>query len=363
MRVGILVLCLASQALGCTGRQGASESPKPTRGDPHAVSAMLKAVQASSESEGRKRAVTLLEQAVKLDPDLWEAHFNLGILATEAGEYEKALHHLEKSHAAAPNAEDIVVALAHVHERMGNPKLAVTVLEPYVKRFPDAIAARTVLIASLRVSAKLNEARIHAREVLIRHPGDPQALAELALTHLAGGEADLAALIVQEALKAEPPSAVAERTAGLVALHQGDDALAFKHFERAGELDPDDILARLNMATVLLKAGVYEASAKHFSAVLQRYPKETSAMLGLAAALRGQGSRDKKEPYVRAEKLLLAILELEPTHVAAHHNLALLYANFLENKPGAKRHYQLFLKHAPKGHPGRSRAKELLALP
>ena len=216
-------------------------------------------------------------------------------------------------------------------------------------------------MTALREGGKVEEAIAQGRKVLIRHSNDPNALAELALSHLELGEPDTAELLIKEALKADAKSAVAERAAGLIALDKGDDAVAFQHFAKAGELDPKDTTARINMGTVLLEAGVYDRAAEHFRAVLEIEPDSISAKLGLAAARRGQGKRDETGPYLEAEKLLKQVLDREPKNLSATLNLGVLYADHLKRPAEAAPLLQRFLDDAPKKHPGRPDAEKTLA--
>ena len=230
-----------------------------------------------------------------------------------------------------------------------------------MKQNPDAKVAPIALITALREGGQVKLAIDQAQRVLVYHSNDPFALSELALANVDLGELDTAELLIEEALKADDKSAVAERAAGLVSLRQGDDAIAFRHFQRASELDPKDTTARLNTATVLLQAGVYDKAAREFRAVLDIEPESADAMLGLAAARRGQGKRDDQSGYLDAEKLLKAILEREPKNLDASFNLAILYTDYLKRPTDATPLLQHFLADAPKTHPGRPEAERLIA--
>jgi len=234
----------------------------------------------------------------------------------------------------------------------------VRILESFVKTYPNAVEARRVLTLVLRESKQVDRALEHARELLAREPGNPAALAELALTHLAEGQVDVADLLIREAAKAPTRSAVVERAAGLIALERGEDAVAFAHFAKATELDPADTAAGLNTATVLLEAGVYDRAEKHFRTVLEAEPDSDAAKLGLAAALRGQGNRDKPAPFHAAEALLREILTATPGHWEAAHNLAVLYAESLDRPSDATASYEQFLRQAPAQHPAREKAQK-----
>lgn len=346
---------------GCGKSQQKIEAPTLAPANPVALGKMVQGVQAAKDPSGKDRAISLLEQAVKADAGLWEAHYNLGVLLADKGDLAPAERHLASAQQLAPNAEDVAVALSEVRRRRGDAQGAVDALLPFVKENPGASHAPVALIGALREADKIEQAIAQAQQVLVRHAGDPRALSELSLSYLDKGEMDTAELLSNEALKADPKSAIAERTAGLIKLNLGDDALAFRHFARASELDSKDTTARLNVGTVLLEAGIYDKAAEQFRAVHEAEPENTAAALGLAAARRGQGKRDEQSPYLEAEKLIKGVLEREPHNLDATYNLAVLYADFLKRPAEALPLYRRFLDQAPKGHPARSEADRAVA--
>jgi tetratricopeptide (TPR) repeat protein len=352
-----LALCLVLAS--CGKSQQKVEAPKLTPANPVALGKMVQGVQAAKDSKAR--AISLLEEAVKADAGLWEAHYNLGVLLADKGDLSQAERHLATAQELAPNAEDVAVALSEVRRRRGDAQGAIDALQPFVKENPGASHAPVALIGALREGNKIEEAVAQAQQVLVRHANDPRALSELALSYLDKGEIDTAELLSKEALKADTKSAIAERTAGLIKLSQGDDAVAFRHFARASELDPKDTTARLNVATVLLEAGIYDKAAAEFRTALDAEPENTAAALGLAAARRGQGKRDESGPYLEAEKLIKGVLEREPNNLNATYNLAVLYGDFLKRPGEAAPLLQRFLDHAPKNHPARADAEKSLA--
>ncbi len=355
---------LVTIALLVTGCGGAAEQPRAPRlppANPEALSKMVQGVGVAGDVGGRDRAIELHREALRSDPNLWEARYNLGILLAEAGKLADAEVELIAAAKLAPNAEDVAVALGEIRRRRGDPDAAARDLEPFVTAHPKSIAARVALVSALRESGALERAIEHAREVLVRRASDPNALAELALSHLAKGESDTAELLSSESLKVAEKSAIAERTAGLVALARGDDAIAFQHFAKASELDPQDTTARLNVGTVLLQAGVYDRAVPEFRSVLASKPNDLDAKIGLAAALRGLGKRDAPGPWQEAERLLREVLAEESGNVAANLNMGLLYADFLQRPAEAKPYLQRFLDEAPEGHPARELAGKKIA--
>lgn len=361
-KLGLLALCGAALALsGCGSAAAPVAKSEVVSANPRALDALARGVAAAEDDAKASTAIEHFKAAIQTDPSLWEARYNLGVLLGRRGDLREAESELREAQRLAPNAEDVVVALAEILRRRGAANDALPALESFVRAHPEALAARIQWVGCLRESGRLEQAIEQAREVLVRWAGNAQALAELSLAHLERGETDTAELLSGEALKADERSATAARTAGLIAFKRGDDAAAFRHFARASELDPNDTTARLNMGTVLLQAGVYDRASEHFHAVLEIERDSSAARLGLAAALRGQGSRTKKEPYAEAEALLRAVLGEEPENLAALFNLAVLYADSLERPDDARPLLERFLGAAPKDHPARAEAEKRTA--
>lgn len=345
-------------ALACGSGQVAEQAPRVPDARKAALGKMVRAVEQSHTGTPSDAALELLTHALEEDPDLWEARYDLGVLLARRGDLKRARQELERAHALAPNAEDVVVALGEVLRRSDDHAEAARVLTQFVARFAGAARARRVLVMVLRESRQLDQALIQARASLAQSPGDPAALAELALTHLELGQVEVAELLIVRALESGPRAAVVERAAGLIALARGEDALAFSHFARATELDPADTAAGLNTATVLLEAGIYDRAEKHFRAVLAVEPDSIAARLGLAAALRGQGNRDHPAPFQEAEALLREVLQQTPQDWAAVHNLAVLYSESMDRPSDATSLFSQFLSLAPAEHPARARAQK-----
>lgn len=357
----LIAWALLSAGLGCSAQRQTQRAAVVPAANPQAVNRMAEGVEAAKHADGKPRAIGLFEQAVRSDASLWEARYDLGVLYADAGNLAAAERELAQAAQLSPNSEDVVLALAEVRRRRKDPASAIQALESFVKSNPHAAVAPVALMTVLREGGKVDAAIDLAHRLLVRRARDPFVLSELALAHLAKDEVDTAEILIQEALKADRESAVAERTAGLVALKKGDDALAFKHFAKASELDPNDTTARLNIGTVLLQAGVYERAAEQFRAVHEAEPDEVAATLGLAAARRGAAKKDDARAFGEVEKLLKSVLEKEPDNLAATFNLAILYADYMKRPTEAAPLFRRFLEQAPASHPARPEAEKWLS--
>jgi tetratricopeptide (TPR) repeat protein len=347
--------------LGCGGNAARGPAAVATAlppANPQAVVKMVQGVTAAKDPQSRDRAIQLLREAIVIDPKLWEARYDLGILLANAGDLAGAEDALAEAAKVNRDAQDVALALAQVRQRRGEHKAAAEAMGDFVDTHPNAVDVRTLYVASLREAGQVEKAIAEAREVLVRKPGDASALAELALCHLARGEKETASLLAKQALDSNPHSAVAERATGLIALAGGDAAVAFQAFLKATQEDPRDTTARLNMGGVLLHAGAYVKAGEQFRAILQVSPEDNDAALGLAAALRGEGGPTKVE---EARHILDKILERNPHSVGALFNLGVLYAEVLKRPADARPLFKRFLAEAPSDHPSRLDAEHYMA--
>jgi tetratricopeptide (TPR) repeat protein len=357
-------LAVAVGALACgtpkPAGPGAASPGKAAPANPVAVSRMVQGVQAAKDGQ-RDRAVALLREAIQVDPGLWEARYDLGVVLVGGGDLAAAEEQLAAAAKLASDSQDIAVALAEVRRRRGEAKLAAQGLADYVRDHPGAVDARTLYVAALRESGQIDKAIAEAREVLVRKPADATALAELALSHLAKGEKEAAALLAKQALDASANSAVAHRATGLLDLANGDDAEAFAEFRKAAQADPHDTTSRLNMGVVLLRAGAYAKAAQQYREILKVSPDDVEAQIGLAAALRGDSDAQHQQKIDEARAILEKVLANDPHNTSALFNLGVLYQDFLKKPADAAPLFKRFLAEAPSDHPQRPEAERYLS--
>jgi Flp pilus assembly protein TadD len=328
--------------------------------NPIAVGKMVQGVQAARDGQ-RERAASLLNEAIGLDANLWEARYDLGAILGAQGDLAGSEDQLATAAKLSPDSQDVAVALAEVRRRRGEQKQAADGLEDFVHDHPNAIDARTLFVASLRESGQIDKAITEAREVLVRKPADASALAELSLSHLAKGEKEAAALLAKQALDSSPNSAVAHRATGLLDLANGDDAEAFAEFRKAAEADPHDTTSRLNMGVVLLRAGAYAKAEEQYREILKVSPDDSQATVGLAAALRGGADAQHPQRLEEARSLLEKVLAGDPHETSALFNLGVLYADFMKRAGDAAPYFKRFLADAPGDSPLRGDAEKYIS--
>jgi tetratricopeptide (TPR) repeat protein len=361
-RLFVLVVVPVTAACGTakTTEPPVAAPPQVAPANRTALGKMAHGVQSAKEGQ-RDRAAAALREALQIDPSLWEARFDLGVVLMSMGDLAGAEQELSLAAGLAGDSQPVAVALAEVRRRRGEHRVAAEGLAEFVRAHPNAVDARTLYAAALRDSGQLEKAITEARELLVRKPGDATALAELALSHLAKGEKETAELLTKQALDSNPNSAVTHRTIGLVDLAKGDDAIALTEFRKAAQADPRDTTSRQNMGVVLLRAGAYAKAEEQYREILRVSPDDSGAEIGLAAALRGEGDAQHPQRFEEAQTLLERVLAADPHDTSALFNIGVLYADFFKKGSEAAPYFKRFLVDAPSGHPMRAEAERYLS--
>lgn len=310
-----------------------------------------------------QRAQELLTEAVGLNKTLWEAQYDLGLTYRRRGDLEHAREHLGVAAELAPSAVEPLWALAECELARGDRDRAAALLEKFVALEPQRVETRLALAAVQRERGRLDEALTVARAVLVKDPRETLALLEIGRIYRARGELDVTELVLEKARALLPAdskqSAPVYNELGLLALARGDTQLAFTHFGKAEGLDTRFSPAHVNQGSVLLRAGDYEAAERAYRAALAVEPKEIElgsldARIGLGIAQRGQGK------YREARATYEKVLEAHPSHLPAIYDLAVLLADFMDQRKEALPLFERYLAGAPKTDSHRESAERYL---
>jgi len=366
--VGALALaCVGLWAAGCAGpaQVVAGASPAPI------APVALPKVEASAQVEfdegirimkmGRKHykdARPHLQKATQLDPNLFEAWHNLGVLEAGVGNYDKSIDSFRKAMDIQPGSRKTVLALGEAMRRAHQPKNAGKVYAKWLASDPNDAELRARYGQVLREAGDLEESLEQAR-IMLGQGGENVAKTviaynALALTYYKMGKLDLAETALRKAADLDAKSAFVWNNLGLVAFDRGHDQEAFLNFQKASELDPKYVQARLNKAVVYLDCGDYKHARAELEKAVEIDPNDAEAQVALGVAARGDGKPDlARRAYERA-------LDIEPDYVPALWNLGVLYMDFDKDKVKAKDYLTQFQKAADATDPKREEATSRL---
>ena len=357
----VLVSLSISLGVACGSERGDDTVVEVPPADPAAVREYMAGVRLLQKQERRyqRRAMGRFQKAVEIDPNLWEAHYNIGVLHRREGDLEAASASFDRAITIQPGASEPLLGAAEVAYAQGDRDSAASRLESLVRRAPDNLGARVALAVILRENESYGPALEQAREVLIRDPSNIRALLEIGRIYRAREQYDVSQLVLGKAMDLTGDDAPALRAEiqneqGLLELDRGDTQAAFIAFERAITLDASYKPARMNMGSVLLHAGDYVGAQAQYDAVLAEHSEDPAARVALGTSLRGQGE------HRRARREYERVLRDHPDHPDAIFNLGVLRAEFVNERERSRENFQHFLRVAPRRHPGRETAERYL---
>ncbi len=179
-------------------------------------------------------AIALFEQALRSDPDLAEAHAQLGAALLALDRDEEAAAALERAVGLDPGLADAHYNLGLVAHRQGRIEGAVARFEQAVALRPDHFEALLALGTDLPQIGRASEGVTHLLEAAAAVPTDnPRAAKKLASRLVEAGQPQAAASVLRACMRRIPGDAsVADRLAWLLATSS-----------EASVRDPDEALA------------------------------------------------------------------------------------------------------------------------
>jgi tetratricopeptide (TPR) repeat protein len=301
-----------------------------------------------------------LKAALDIDPKLWEAWFDLGIIAYKEGDDDVAIGHFSKALAINKNHTTTLLARAESNRRGGHKKEArsdyETALRTTEEDDPNRRDAAARLASLLRDSGEFDDAVAVLRDTVRLSGVNAKIYTELGLIYIQQKRLELAELVLVKAVEADAKDPAIFNAFALLALKQGKAQEAFERFDRAVSLDPNYIDARFNKASVLLDAGDYARAKTELLVVVEKRPDDHAAQVALGVAHRGL--KELKE----AKKVWELVIKEAPKRSAmradAMFNLAILKIDFLEDTAGGKADLDRYLQEAPTSHGKHSVAEE-----
>lgn len=134
--------------------------------------------------------VAACRQIVALAPDEWQAHAELGAALTETRAFEDAVAAFDLAAALAPDAPAVVVGRARLDIFLGRRAEALAALATCVSRHPAHVAARAALALGLRQERRFEEATAVYRQAVDLAPSDATLWCGLGRTLLEAGRAE-----------------------------------------------------------------------------------------------------------------------------------------------------------------------------
>ncbi len=261
-----------------------------------------------------------LKNAVQIDPEFADAHYQLGLLEWRRGDYARALDCFTKAAGASPGHLDAQVMLGRLYLLTGEhgAARALEKVELVLKADPGHKGALTLRGAILIAGKQWEQAEELLEAITAQGADSPEAYQLLAIAR--GNRKDHAgteAALLEGARKNPSSLSVRKSLADLYA-SRGFVAEAEANIRRMMELDPGNYGYGITLAGLFLEEGRAGEAARLMERIQSEHRNNVNCFADLARLHLGRGEADQAERLLRqgiaaapeAQRLCLMLGEL-----------------------------------------------------
>lgn len=219
------------------------------------------------------------------------AHFALGLMASEEGDWQATVDHMTTVLEQQPRATSAHHTLAQAYRQLDRQDMAaehqdlagtaeVTYPDPLMERLESlAVTSGAYLRRGNRALARQDlDAAIEAfRRAVDINPELVEAQRNLALAHVQRKDLDAALEVLREAVQHHGEDPWLQFDLGTTYLAQGLHAQAVEAFEAVVAIDPELSQAHFNLANALIARDRWAEAQSHLAKVLEKDPEHVRA--------------------------------------------------------------------------------------
>ena len=266
---------------------------------------------------GNSRAETEWREAVRLRPDITEAHRALAGVAIHRGDATALAQEADQIISLQPESPDgyLLRAVAEIDRKQ------FAMAEGYIKKSLEKAPqnpAAYVQLGNLRMAQKKPaEAQKAYQQGLDQDPNSSDALGGVLNVYLLQKQPDKAIATANAQLAKNPKSSAFHIMLGHLLVDQKKDlAGAEAEFKRAAELDKNNVEALVSLGMVQNQRGAADQALATYLDASKANPKEVIFYLLAGGIYENQRNWDK------AKQVYQKVLELQPDNALASNNLA-----------------------------------------
>jgi tetratricopeptide (TPR) repeat protein len=248
---------------GDTVRKAPGE-PKTHTGLGHAISLY--------EPERLRESLSHFHTALRMNPNDFQAHFNLASAYEELGDLDRAVSELETCISLRPGVMWPYVNLASIYEQLGKTVNAMDVLMRAIEREPNYYKTHFNLGNLHLNSGEYEKAVEQYRLTTELDPANPFAYNNMGFAHARLGLMDKAIVLFQKAAELDQDFALPHINMGQAAYERGDHRQAIAHLTRAVTLKHRSPFAHYLLGLSYYREGRYLLSEKHLETAAEMDP-------------------------------------------------------------------------------------------
>ena len=266
-----------------------------------------------------EEALEPLQKAVSLDPNRFEARFNLAYALVNLQRHQESEEHLLEAMRLKPQSFEVHSLLGVVRSHLKKNLPAIESFRKAVELQPNDSRIPSLLALQYLEGSYYEEAIQSLSKAIKRNPADPTLRFLLIQAHHKNQDSVKALEQAKLAAKQFPELARAHYELGFQLASFGRFEESKPEFERALRLDPAYPEAHYSLGDLLLKQGHNGLALEHFQKALAGNPALIEAHVGLGKALL---ALQRHADVVREMEKAIA---LEPSEPQLRYNLAQAY--------------------------------------
>ncbi len=264
-------------------------------------------------------AIKMFESAVKTDPKLYKAYYNIALISEWKGDYSSAeRYYLE----ALKLKEDYFIAsenLMMLYLKMNRPQDAEKFILQQINKFKRSSKLKNALTILYIRTNRIEEARKNAMKTLKVDEKNTETMVLLARTYIRDKKFELALNILDNAKEISPNNEKIYIEYAFIYKQNNNIPAAIEMLKKAIDIRYDIPEVHNNLGVLYSQAEDYSAAIDEFKIALRYNSRYYEAKLNLANALRGE------KQYEEAEKIYMALLKEKPDMYEVLFNLGILY--------------------------------------
>ena len=219
--------------------------------------------------------------AIKLNPNYFEAYNNIGVAYTSWKKSDKAIEFFDKAIQINPSYAEAYNNKGNAIKDKGEYRLAAECYEKSVSLSPNYIDAITNLGIIWDLMNDFNQSETYFRRALSLNPTNTSTLYNLANCLFNAGEFKKSMILCQEIIGIDSLFYHAYNRIGLCYIKIKNEEQAADFFEKSIKINPDYLEGLTNYGYALQKLKKYSLAAVQFEKVLTKNPNSEEAFVNL----------------------------------------------------------------------------------